>query len=288
VRRVALVALALTVGLLGCGGGDGTATSADSGPKDRTAAETTQEKKKPAYPVPGVPPQKRSLEKLVVKNLEVGKGETADWGDVAIVRYVGVYYKTGKIYSQHWGYRYDFKLDGETVGPGWQKGIHGMKVGGRRELLIPSEQIYGDGDLAYVVLLEDVRSSSYEQEGPFAAIEMRGGGRKPEIDPADRPAPKQLLIRDLEEGAGPAARRGDEVVVRYAGAEYESGKISYSGKTQLSQLGSDGWGEAFEEGIEGMKQGGRREVIIPSRRLGGSGAVDYVIEVTRVQPASEE
>lgn len=284
----ALVILALTAGLIGCGGSEETATSAGDSSRDRAVTEAAQAKKKPTYPVPSTAPGKGPLEKLVVKDLEVGEGPVARWGDEAVVRFVGVYYKTGKIYSQHWGFSYDFKLDGKTPGPGWQKGIHGMRVGGRRELLIPSDLLFGDGDLAYVVLLEDVNSNSYKQKGPFAAIVMKGGDRKPNIDPPDRPAPKQLLVRDLEEGSGPAARRGDEVTLSYAGAMYETGEIRYGGTTQLSRLGFGGWGEAFEEGIEGMKEGSRRELIIPSRLLGGSGAVDYVIEVTRLKPASEQ
>jgi peptidylprolyl isomerase len=150
--------IALTAIFLGCGGGSETATSADAGSGDRTAAETTQAQQEPDYPLPKIPPKRPPLEKLVVRELEVGEGPKARWGDEVIVRYVGVYWKTGKLFSQHWNSTLDFKLDGEAYGPGWQKGFVGMRVGGRRELVIPGALLFGGGtDAAYVVTLDKVK-----------------------------------------------------------------------------------------------------------------------------------
>src|SRR6187401_1318714 len=151
--------LIFALGLLVCAGcarsggttGSGTQSSVESTAKSASLRE-------PRYPVPEAAPQKRPLTRLVVKDLEVGGGPVARWGDTPVVRYVGVYLENGKIYSQHWNFSLDFELDGEAVGPGWQKGIQGMRVGGRRELLIPSDQLFGDGDLAYVVELLKVES----------------------------------------------------------------------------------------------------------------------------------
>jgi peptidylprolyl isomerase len=273
----------LALGLLvcgGCGGGGETARSGSGSAEPTTKNASLREAR---YPVPEAAPRKEPLERLVAKDLAVGDGAVARWGDEATVRYVGVYLDNGKIYSQHWNSSFDFELDGEAVGPGWQKGIEGMRVGGRRELLIPSGQLFGDGDLAYVVLLLKVEPGprAYEGRGPFSAIDVRGGGKDPRFNPPDRPAPKKLLHRSLEEGSGPPVERGDEVAIRYAGAMYESGEVRYGGTAGPFRLGSGGMGGAFERGIEGMRAGARRELIVPSRFLGGSGAVDYVIEVTR-------
>lgn len=127
---------------------------------------------------------------------------------------------------------------------------------------------------------------SFEQEGPFAAI---SGGKvdvePPHIDPPDRPPPEKLLKRELEAGSGPAARSGDEVDIFYAGAVYKTGEYRYGGSTQPFPLGSGGLGGAFEEGIEGMKAGGRRELIVPSRLLDGTPAIDYVIVLVSLKPA---
>jgi peptidylprolyl isomerase len=75
-----------------------------------------------------------------------------------VARYVGVYWKTGEVFSQHWNSTLDFKLDGEEFGPGWQKGFVGMRVGGRRELVIPGALLVGPGtDSAYIVTLDKVK-----------------------------------------------------------------------------------------------------------------------------------
>src|SRR5215204_5624132 len=207
----------LALGLLvcaGCGGSGGT-TTGTQGSTESTAKNASRQEAR--YPVPEAAPQKEPLQRLVSRELQVGDGAMARWGDTARVRYVGVYLKNGEIYSQHWNLSFDFELDGETVGPGWQKGIEGMRVGGRRELLIPTDQLFGDGDLAYVVRLLKVEPGprTYRERGPFSAIDVRGDGKDPEFDPPERPAPKKLLHRELEEGSGPPAGRGDEVAIRY-------------------------------------------------------------------------
>lgn len=171
----ALLIAVLASFALGCGGGGETATSTDTGSADRVVSKATQDETAPErtagksarprlqgdYPVPDLPPQRRPLERLVVKDLEIGRGPAAHWGDEATVRYVGVYWKTGEIYSQHWDYTLDFELDGEWFGPGWQRGIQGMRVGGRRELRIPAALVFNrETDAAYVVSLVDVKSGA--------------------------------------------------------------------------------------------------------------------------------
>lgn len=272
----------------GCGGGGGTATSQE-GSSTEAARSTTSQKAR--YPVPEAAPAKKPLEKLIAKDLVVGDGPVARWGDEATVRYVGVYYKTGKIYSQHWNLSFTFKLDGEAVGPGWQKGIEGMRVGGRRELLIPTDLLFGDGDLAYIVTLVGTKEparSSFPQEGAFAAVEWKEGGGAPHFDAPDRPAPTKLLFRDLEPGSGSAARPGDEVKIFYAGFVYKTGERRYGGTAGPFRLGSGGLGKAFERGLVGMEAGGRRELIVPSRFLGGTPAIDYGIVMKTVSPAEAD
>ncbi len=157
----AIVGVVLAAVFFGCGGNDGTATSADATASDRTSSETVRAEREPAYPLPELPAKRPPLKKLVVRELEVGKGPEARWGDEVIVRYVGVYWKTGKVFSQHWNDTLDFKLDGEAFGPGWQKGFVGMRVGGRRELVIPGALLFGGGtDAAYVVTLDRVKAGA--------------------------------------------------------------------------------------------------------------------------------
>ncbi|HEX7279792.1 MAG TPA: FKBP-type peptidyl-prolyl cis-trans isomerase [Solirubrobacterales bacterium] len=151
-----LAAIVLTVGLLGCGSDEGTATSAGTGSKDRTVAETTQAQGEPDYPLPAIPAQRAPLKKLVVKDLEVGTGPVVRPDDEAVVRYVGVFWKTGKLFSQHWGSTNSITLD--EYGPGWEKGLQGMRVGGRREFWVPGALVFDGGtDAAYVVSLVGIK-----------------------------------------------------------------------------------------------------------------------------------
>jgi peptidylprolyl isomerase len=98
--------------------------------------------KKPVVAVPSGPPPG----KLVVKDLVTGSGATAKKGSSITVNYVGVLYKGGKEFDSSWktGKPFaPFQLGQGSVIPGWDQGLVGMKVGGRRELIIPPNLAYG-------------------------------------------------------------------------------------------------------------------------------------------------
>src|SRR3954469_23042167 len=90
---------------------------------------------------------------------------------------------------------------------------------------------------------------------------------KPVVKVPSGPAPEKLKIEDLEEGSGPAAKPGDEVTVHYVGVNYKTGKqfdASWDrGEPFTFKLGEGGVIAGWEEGIPGMRPGGRRELIIP-------------------------
>ena len=93
----------------------------------------------------GAPPKK-----LEIKELEEGSGAEAKAGDEVTVQYVGVDYKNGKEFDSSWSRSepFSFSLGAGEVIPGWDQGVEGMKVGGRRELIIPPELAYGEAGLA--------------------------------------------------------------------------------------------------------------------------------------------
>jgi len=83
---------------------------------------------------------------LVKKDLVVGKGPAIRQGQLASMQYVGISYSTGEQFDASWdrgAQPFQFPLGGGQVIPGWDEGIPGMKVGGRRILVIPPEQGYG-------------------------------------------------------------------------------------------------------------------------------------------------
>jgi peptidylprolyl isomerase len=91
------------------------------------------------------PPSGAAPTKLETKELIKGTGPEAKAGDSVTVNYVGVLYKGGKVFDASWkrSETFPFTLGKSQVIPGWEQGIVGMKVGGRRELIIPSALAYG-------------------------------------------------------------------------------------------------------------------------------------------------
>jgi peptidylprolyl isomerase len=83
---------------------------------------------------------------LVVKDFVKGKGPASKAGDTLTVAYVGKAFSTGKQFDASWdrpGPAFQFPLGGGQVIQGWDRGLVGMKAGGRRELIIPSDLGYG-------------------------------------------------------------------------------------------------------------------------------------------------
>jgi peptidylprolyl isomerase len=82
---------------------------------------------------------------MVIKDLHKGKGKAAKPGDKVTVQYVGSLYRDNTVFDNSWdrGQPFPFQLGQGNVIPGWDAGIKGMKVGGRRELVIPPDQAYG-------------------------------------------------------------------------------------------------------------------------------------------------
>ena len=126
----ALAAVIVGAVLIGRGGSD------DGGSADNTDTST-----KPEVEIPDGPPP----EELVVEDIVTGDGEEARAGDTVSVNYVGVDYETGEQFDASWdrGEEFPFRLGGGEVIPGWDQGVEGMKVGGRRQLVIPPDLAYG-------------------------------------------------------------------------------------------------------------------------------------------------
>jgi peptidylprolyl isomerase len=90
---------------------------------------------------------------------------------------------------------------------------------------------------------------------------------KPEIDFPDSPPPTDLVITDITEGDGTEATSGSTVVAHYVGVAHSSGEefdASYNRGEPLSfRLGVGQVISGWDQGIQGMKVGGRRQLVIP-------------------------
>ena len=96
---------------------------------------------KPKVEIPSTP----APQGLVIEDITVGLGEEAVSGKNVSVHYVGVAWSTAKQFDASWDRNepFDFGLGASQVISGWDKGVVGMKVGGRRKLTIPPDMGYG-------------------------------------------------------------------------------------------------------------------------------------------------
>jgi peptidylprolyl isomerase len=149
-RLTTLLALFAVLGPVACGGDDDDGASNGTGEQQTETAEPSPSEqrkaledtsKRPVIPRPsGSPPRKLQKEDLVR-----GKGPKAKPGDTLTVHYAGVAFSTGDEFDASWnsGEPFRFPLGQGQVIEGWDKGLVGMKRGGRRMLTIPPELAYG-------------------------------------------------------------------------------------------------------------------------------------------------
>ncbi|MGN6275124.1 MAG: FKBP-type peptidyl-prolyl cis-trans isomerase [Solirubrobacterales bacterium] len=250
----------------------------------------------------GTPP-----ETLAERDVHEGIGHMAFSGSNVTIQYVAVDYKTGKkLGESSWeqGKPLTFTVGKGEVMEGLELGVEGMEVGDRREMVIPPELNTGPEVPAgippntRVIILADMLrvqggspEESSEEEKPAEekpsqekSGKKSGGGelspaeaskiKKPKVTVPSGPPPKKLVIKDLKKGKGPTAKAGDEVTVQYVGVDYKNGKEFDSSWSRNEPfpftLGSSSVIPGWEEGIEGMKLGGRRELIIPPELAYGS------------------
>lgn len=174
-RAFVLVGLLCALGILGgCGSSSDSSqsSSASTTPQANTGSEKSSggdagktapaphesvtvvkgTAKPPKVVVPSGPPPKE----LVIKDLKKGTLDEVKPKQRLRVNYIGVTYKTGKPFEVNWGKKplpFIFTYGVGEVIEGWEQGLKGMRVGGRRELIVPSKMAYNTGALVYVIEL---------------------------------------------------------------------------------------------------------------------------------------
>ncbi len=155
-RAVLLTGLLLLVAgvvIAGCGSsGESSTITIGNESKADTALITAGDPSLPQTPTSGPLATKPKVEagkgakptKLVTKDLVTGTGAEAKKGSTVYVNYVGVLWKNGEEFDSSWKRNepFQFTIGQGQVIKGWDNGVVGMKVGGRRELQIPSEEGY--------------------------------------------------------------------------------------------------------------------------------------------------
>ncbi len=198
---------------------------------------------------------------LKIEDLVIGTGKEAKAGDTITVEYTGwveANYNSKPFDSPHLHDKpFQFILGTGDVIAGWDQGLVGMKVDGKRKLTIPADLGYGaeggmngrippNSTLIFEVELLGV-------QGPVAAT----------LPPS---SVTELKIEDLVVGAGAAAKAGDTIRVHYTGWLENGTKFDSSldsGQPIEFVLGQGRVIPGWEQGLAGMQVGGKRRLTIP-------------------------
>ncbi len=197
--------------------------------------------------------------KVETADLVVGTGAEAATGMNLKVTYTGTLTNGTVIDSSASISPTEFVLDPKAVMPGWAQGLPGMKVGGTRVITIPAELAYG--------------SQGSSQVPPNSTLIYK-------FDLLDvQPAP-QVKIEDIQVGTGAAAVPGTTITVNYTGTLTDGTVFdsSYQRNQPFTlQLGAGQVIPGWEQGLEGMKVGGKRKLTIPpSLGYGAQGAGNVI------------
>ena len=205
---------------------------------------------------------------LQIEDTTPGEGAEAKAGCQVSVHYTGWLWKDGAKGAKFDSSRdrnepFEFELDGGMVIRGWDEGVQGMKVGGSRTLLIPPQLGYGARGAGGVI----PPNATLVFEVQLLAV---SGG--PEVlDLPLQTTASGLQFHDSVEGGGATAQAGRTVRVHYTGWLYKNGakgkKFDSSkdrGQPFHFNLGGGEVIRGWDEGVQGMKEGGTRVLIIPA------------------------
>ena len=198
----------------------------------------------------------------------IGSGAEAKAGQDVTVHYTGWLYSNGVRGAKFDSSKdrkdpFKFELDGGMVIRGWDEGVQGMKIGGTRTLTIPPELGYGAGGAGGVI--PPNATLMFEVE----LLAVSGGDTAVEL--TLQTTASGLQYEDVVEGTGAEASAGQRVTVHYTGWLYKNG--SRGKKFDSSKDRGDPFrftlagGEVirgWDEGVQGMKVGGTRMLVIPS------------------------
>jgi peptidylprolyl isomerase len=203
---------------------------------------------------------------LATADLVVGAGDVATNGQIVTVDYAG-WLADGARFDSSYARKapLKIKLGANLVIPGWELGLMGMRVGGKRIIRIPPSLGYGDraigpipagSTLIFQVELRGVAAPRVPPEAP-----------EPLSDADYSSTPSGLLVHDFVVGDGPAPKTGDRVVVEYTGWLSNGQRFDSSLSREEAFDFRVGLGEVikgWDEALLGMRAGGRRQVRIPA------------------------
>ncbi len=199
----------------------------------------------------------KSKSGLQYRDVEDGTGEKPETGQMCVVHYTGWLWQDGakgKKFdsSKDRGIPFYFRVGMGKVIPGWDEGVAGMKVGSKRELIIPANLAYKDREIPGAI---PANSTLFFEVELLDKFEKTSTG---------------LEYRDVKVGTGAKPKSGETCVMHYTGwlwSERGKGKKFDSSKDRGEpfpfRLGVGEVIGGWDEGVATMKVGGKRELIIP-------------------------
>lgn len=221
-----------------------TSTSGTATPAANTTA-TTATTGASAQPV-------GEFKELKIEDQVVGKGQAAAEGDTIWVLYTGKF-TNGKVFdstSNRGDEPFAVPIGAGQVIKGWDQGLVGMKVGGKRRLYIPWSLAYGergrDGIPPKSDLIFDVEALALVKQGEEGVVD----------------------VTELKKGTGPVVKEGSKLTVKYVG-KLPNGKqfdsTEEQGKPVTFTVGKGEVVDGLDAGVVGMREGGKRKIVIPPK-----------------------
>jgi FKBP-type peptidyl-prolyl cis-trans isomerase len=204
---------------------------------------------------------------LVITDLTEGTGPAAAEGDSVIVHYIGVRSADGTEFDNSFDRGTPFPvapLGTASVIDGWNKGLIGVKQGGRRQLDIPAALAYGDKPQGNIIKAGDALTFVIDV---VAVISKANPADAPNISIPATPNQTTLTSTELIVGTGAEIKPGQTVAVQLIAYSAADGKLldsTWKSGTPVEFMpGSPQSLPFLEKAVAGMKVGGRRQVDIP-------------------------
>lgn len=204
---------------------------------------------------------------LVTTDLTEGTGPAAAEGDSVIVHYIGVRSADGTEFDNSYDRGTPFPvapLGTASVIDGWNKGLIGVKQGGRRQLDIPADLAYGDSPQGDIIKAGDALTFVIDV---VAVIPKSNPADAPTISIPATPNQPTQTSTDLIVGTGAEIKPGQTVAVQLIAYSAADGKVldsTWKSGTPIEFVPGSGQSlPGLETAVTGMKVGGRRQVDIP-------------------------